>query len=101
MQTKHLYAMIQIRNTVEADTIIPSLSPPVNIFTDLSRASFVDLFFLFMFRICHAFLSVYCSLVVTCWERTNLLDTLYVMFSCVFYHFPMCCSESGVVPDES
>ena len=31
---------------------------------------------------------VYCSLVVTCWERANLLALLYVMFSCVFVTFP-------------
>ena len=41
-----------------------------------------------MFRVCHAFLSVHCSLVVTCWERANLLAILYVMFSCVFVTFP-------------
>ena len=32
----------------------------------------------------HTVLSVPCSLVVTCWERANLLVLLYVMFSCVF-----------------
>ena len=37
-----------------------------------------------MFRVCHAFLSVHCSLVVTCWERADLLALLYVMFYCVF-----------------
>ena len=42
---------------------------------------------LFMFRGCHAFLSVHCSLVVTCWERDNLLALLYVMFFCVFVTF--------------
>ena len=26
-----------------------------------------------MFRVCHASLSVQCSLVVTCWERANFL----------------------------
>ena len=40
-----------------------------------------------MFRVCHAFLPVHCSLVVTCWERANLLALLYVMFSCVFATF--------------
>ena len=45
---------------------------------------------LFMFRDCYAFLSVHCSLVVTCWERANLLALLYVMFSCVFVIFPCC-----------
>ena len=29
---------------------------------------------------CHAFLSVHCSLVVSCWERANLLALLYVTF---------------------
>ena len=37
-----------------------------------------------MFRVCHAILSsIYCSLVVTCWERADLLALLYVMFYCV------------------
>ena len=33
-----------------------------------------------MFRACHAFLSVNCNLVVTCWERAYLLALLCVMF---------------------
>ena len=37
-----------------------------------------------MFRGCHAL----CSLVVTCWERANLLALMFVMFSCVFVTFP-------------
>ena len=48
-----------------------------------------------MFRICHAVLSVHCSLVVTCWERANLLAHLYVMFSCAFVTFP--CGVLGQV----
>ena len=48
-----------------------------------------------MFRVCHAVMSVYCSLVVTCWERANLLAFLYVMFSCVFVTFP--CGVLGQV----
>ena len=44
--------------------------------------------FCYMFRVCHAFLPVHCSLVVTCWERANLLALLYVMFSCVFVTVP-------------
>ena len=44
----------------------------------------MDLFLLLMFRVCHAILSsIYCSLVVTCWERADLLALLYVMFYCV------------------
>ena len=38
-----------------------------------------------MFRICHAFLSVHCSLVVTCLERANLLALVFVMLSCFFF----------------
>ena len=48
-----------------------------------------------MFRVCHAFLTVHCSLVVTCWEWTNPLALLYVMFSCVFVIFP--CGVLGQV----
>ena len=44
--------------------------------------------FLFRFCLCHAVLSVSCSLVVTCWDRTGLLSLLYVMFPCVFVTFP-------------
>ena len=48
-----------------------------------------------MFRVCHAFLSVHCSLVVTCWERANLLALLCVLFYCVFVTFP--CGVLGQV----
>ena len=40
-----------------------------------------------MFCVCHTFLSVHCSLSVTCWERANLLSFLYVMFYCVIFTF--------------
>ena len=48
-----------------------SLSPAVNmsLLTDPRWLFFCGSFLLFMFRGCHAFLSVYCSLVVHCWER--------------------------------
>ena len=45
--------------------------------------------------VCHAVLSVHCSLVVTCWERANLMALVYVMFSCVFVTFP--CGVLGQV----
>ena len=48
-----------------------------------------------MFRVYHAFLSVRCSLVVTCWERAGLLALLYVMFYCVFVTFQ--CGVMGQV----
>ena len=37
--------------------------------------------------VCHTVLSVPCNLVVTCWERADLLVLLYVMFSCIFVTF--------------
>ena len=40
-----------------------------------------------MFRVCHAFLSVHCSPVVTCWERADHLALLCVIFYCVFVTF--------------
>ena len=36
--------------------------------------------------VCYAAMSVPCSLVVTCWERTDLLAVVFV----VFCHFPKC-----------
>ena len=48
-----------------------------------------------MFRVCQAFLSVHCSLVVTCWESADLLAPLSVMVSCVFVTFP--CGVLGQV----
>ena len=44
--------------------------------------------FLFMFRVCYAFLSVHYSLVVNCWEKANLLAFFCVMFSRVVVTFP-------------
>ena len=35
----------------------------------------------------HAFTSVYCCLVVTCWERADLL-AFVLIFNCVFVTFP-------------
>ena len=42
---------------------------------------------LFMFCVCHAFVSVQCCLVVTCWERANLLALVCGVKLC-FCHFP-------------
>ena len=39
---------------------------------------------LFMFRVCLVFLSFYCIILVTCWERADHMALLYVVFSCVF-----------------
>ena len=51
-----------------------SLSPPVKYFTDRSKAVLLfGSFVLFMSCVCHAFGSILCCLVVTCWERADLL----------------------------
>ena len=47
----------------------------------------MDQFLSSMFPVCHAFLSVRCSLVVICWEQADLLTLLYMMFYCVFVTF--------------
>ena len=41
----------------------------------------------FIFYLCYAVVSVPCSLVVTCWERADLLALLCVAFSCLFITF--------------
>ena len=43
---------------------------------------------MFMLCVCHASLSLRCSLMVICWERADLLALLCVMFLCVFVTFP-------------
>ena len=43
-----------------------------------------------MFCVCHAVLSVHCSLVV----RANLLALLYVVFSCVYVTVVLDCMDS-------
>ena len=48
-----------------------------------------------MFRVCHAFLSVHCNLLVTCWEMAGHLTLLYVMFYCACFTFP--CAVLGQV----
>ena len=75
-------AMIMSRRSVN----LTSLSHPVEIFllTVPRRCFFCGSSLLFMFRVCHDFLSVHCSLMVTCWEYANLLALLYVKFYCLF-----------------
>ena len=56
----------------------------------IPRRCFVcGFFWLLMFCVCHVFMSIHCSLVVTYWERTGLLALLYVMFYCVLSLFHM------------
>ena len=53
---------------------------------------------LFMSCVCHAFASVYCCPVVTCWERADLMALVCYVKLC-FCHFPMWYPGSGVVLD--
>ena len=46
----------------------------------------------------HAFVSVHCCLVVTCWERADLLALVCDVYLW-FCHFPMWYPGSGVVLD--
>ena len=68
------------------------LSPPVNYFTDCSKAVLL-LWIICVFVSCvsHAFASVHCCLVVTCWERADLLALILY-----FCYFPMWYPGSGV-----
>ena len=50
---------------------------------------FCGLVLLFIVRVCHAFLFVHCSAVVTCWEMANLFALMYVMLF-VLCHFYTC-----------
>ena len=54
------------------------------------RFFFCGSFLLFMVHVCLCYivLSVPCSLLITCWERADLLALLCVVFFCVFVTFP-------------
>ena len=43
---------------------------------------------MFLVCLCYAVFSIPCSLVITCWEKTDLLALLCVMFCLVFCTFP-------------
>ena len=53
----------------------------------------MDLLFI-VFCVSHAFASIHCSLVVTCWERADLLALVGDVY-CIFVSFP-CDSFPGV-----
>ena len=53
---------------------------------------------LFLSCFSHAFASVLCRLVVTCWERADLLSLVGDVLLC-FCYFPMLYPGSGVVLD--
>ena len=52
----------------------------------------------FVSCVSHAFASVHCCLVVTCWERADLLALVGDVY-CIFCYFLMWYPGSGVVLD--
>ena len=54
--------------------------------------------FVFCFFVSHAFVSVHCCLVVTCWEKADLLALVGNVY-CIFCYLPMWYPGSGVVLD--
>ena len=69
MQTKHLCVLIHIRTKGEFGVVTLVLA----LLTVPRQFFFCGLYVLFMSCVCHTFTSVHCCLVVTCWERANLL----------------------------
>ena len=69
MQTKQLCLLIYIRRRCET-----SLSPPLILFLTIPMRCFFRGSFLCLSL--PSVMSVYCSLVVTCWERADLLAAL-------------------------
>ena len=55
----------------------------------------------FVSCVSHTLVFVYCCLVVTCWERADLLALIGDIYFCLFYfwYFPMRYPGSGVVLD--
>ena len=69
---------------------LTGLSPPVKVLllTVPRQLFFCGSFLLVMphVGVCCAVVSIHCSLVVTCWERADLLAVGFI----VFCHFPKC-----------
>ena len=87
MQSKHLSVLFTSYIRVR---LVPSnmFKPSSNFLTDRSKAVLLLLIFFVICVSYHTVLPVHGNLVITCWERADLLTLLYVMFSCVFITFP-------------
>ena len=83
MQIKNPCVLIHIRTKGGVGNIKLVLALQYFLLTYSSLWLFVDLFVTCLF-LYHTVISVSCSLVVTCWQMTDLLDFLFVMSSCVF-----------------
>ena len=85
MKTKYLSVLIHIR-IKQGWHSHTCLSPSVIVLLTFPRWCFLWILF-DICVLCNAALSVPCILVVTCWERADLLTFLYVLFSCAFVSF--------------
>ena len=84
--------LLDISASSELRVRLAQLSPPVKYLTDRSKAV-LHLWIFYVFFFCIAFAmplcaSVYLCLVVTCWERADLL-TLVCCANCEFVTFPL------------
>ena len=90
-----IFVLIIIRTKDEVGTI--KLVEAFQLFLlPVARLCFVcGSLLLILFCVCHAFLSVHCSLVVICWESIGLFALFCLVFSCGFVTFP--CGVLGQV----
>ena len=90
--------MAKIRNLYNQ---APHMKSSSNFSTDRSKAVLL-LWILFCYlcfvRVCHTALSVLCSLLVTDWERADLLALLYVMFSYVLWYLIVSIPDPCLLP---
>ena len=78
------YVIVLVRVRLVQSNIIKPSSYFLN---DRCKVVILLLIFFVICVSCHTVLSFPCSLVITCWERADLLALLHVMFSCVFITF--------------
>ena len=63
--------------------------PSSNFLTDHSNEIYLLWIRFVICLLCHTFSFDLCSLVVTCWERADILALVYVTFSCILSHSHM------------
>ena len=95
MRTKYLCVLMHIRNEGEVDT--SKIFNPFSNFLAPSQSFFCGSFLLFVFYVClcHTFLFVLCSLVVTYLEMAAPLGSIVCAVFLCFCHFPIWYPGSG------
>ena len=85
----HFHKSVLVHIRIKGEVGAMKFKPFSKIFlmTVPRRYFFCGSFVLFMSCVCHAFASVHCCLVVTCWERVDLLALVCDVY-CVFVTFP-------------